>query len=51
MEVIRKLIEYYFRNMQGKVPFTLLVFETLVLEGRLVLWPTRQVPGNKDWKS
>ena len=40
--VIRKLIEYFIKNAHVKARFPLVVFETLLFEGRSVLTPAQR---------
>ena len=43
MDIIRKLIEYFLKNMLVKEMFTLTLFEILLFKERSILSPTQWV--------
>ena len=47
LQIIRKLIEYFFKNAYVKAFFTLTVLKIFLLEGRLVLPPAQRDTGNE----
>ena len=47
LHTIRKLVEYYLKNVAAKAMFTLTIFEILLSEGRSVLSLAQRGTGSK----
>ena len=48
MHVLRKLIEYYLKNLLLKAMFTIAVFDIFLLKDRSVVSPAQQCTGNEE---